>query len=60
MNSKKLLTDEQQFFSEISELLQAGREVAYRAVNLKPIGKLVSALLSGNSMVRRVQIMVNI
>ncbi|WP_412755753.1 PDDEXK nuclease domain-containing protein [Legionella anisa] len=33
MSSKKLLTDEKQFFSEISELLQAGREVAYRSVN---------------------------
>jgi len=33
MSSKKLLTGEQQFFSEISELLQAGREVAYRSIN---------------------------
>ncbi|MFO2970953.1 PDDEXK nuclease domain-containing protein [Legionella pneumophila serogroup 10] len=33
MSSKKPLADEQQFFSEISELLRAGREVAYRSVN---------------------------
>ena len=33
MSSKKPLTDEQQFFSEISELLQAGREIAYHSVN---------------------------
>jgi len=33
MSSKKLLTDEQQFFSEINELLRAGRDIAYRSVN---------------------------
>lgn len=33
MSSKPLLTDEQQFFSEISGLLRSGREVAYRTVN---------------------------
>lgn len=33
MSSKKPLTYEQQFFSEISELLRTGREAAYRSVN---------------------------
>lgn len=33
MCSKKPLIDEQQFFSDIRELLRAGREVAYRSVN---------------------------
>ncbi|MDF1684840.1 MAG: hypothetical protein P1U36_09345 [Legionellaceae bacterium] len=33
MTSKETSTHDQQFFSEIRELLQTGREVAYRSVN---------------------------